>query len=448
MSAFERLMKLTSRITKRAVIGICFGCLLISAILLFGGVVDRQYRATTSPGLRPGALSGPLNPSIEDNQDYTLGFVEIDDQGWLWDRGQIDSLTNRFEAELRTNGLLIVTFVHGWMHNASADDANVDAFRKKMLRPLATMEEFISKKEHRSARRVVGVYVGWRGLSLSIPYLNKATFWERKSAAERIGHGALIELLCELEKLRNESNRQYEHQIELHNRRRTQLLIIGHSFGGDVVYSAVAPILIERMVENVGSAGQQEAPKTMGDLVVLINPAFEAARFETLQRVAATTDFLPGKSCTLAIFTSKQDLATKIAFPAGRTVSTIFETHRNKEQLEANRTAIGHYDQYITFDLVKQDQTDGDSERKSGERVLQLQDQMKSDRESTGVNTTQSTYNFTHCRLQPRTNCLRKDPVFVVSVDPQIIPDHGSIDRGVFTRFLAEFLALFSETSD
>jgi hypothetical protein len=377
--------------------------------------------------------------------DYTVGFCEFDDQGWLWDRGQINAITNQFYAESKTNGLLIVTFVHGWMHDASSADASVQMFKAKILRPLATMEAYVSKKQHRTARRVVGVYVGWRGLSESIPYLNLGTFWNRKDAAERVGHGAVLELFCELERLKKVSNHEYLSEIKNHTREDTKLIIVGHSFGGDIVYSAVAPVLIERMVESAHGARNEEPPRSLGDIVVLINPAIEAARFETLHRLARTRRFPPGTSCMLAIFTSKADLATKCAFPAGRFLSTIPQAHRDNEQAAANRTAIGHYAPYQTFDLVKRDKTTVDEDAGAVDRILMLRQQMTSASANLTPTVQDLTYKFTHCELDPRTNSLSSSPVFVVSVDPKIIPDHGTIDRGVFTRFLAEFLATLSE---
>jgi hypothetical protein len=415
------------------------------AVNYFGCVPAKQYKtALQTTEHHPG--STPTNTVLETSSDYTLGFVEFDDQGWLWNPQQVTTLTNRLYAEQDTNGLLIVVFVHGWMHDASPEDENVVMFRKKILRPLATMETFLSEKQHRPTRRVVGVYVGWRGLCQNVPLLNLLTFWDRKSAAERVGHGAVVELLCELEKLRNQGNGQHRGQIANHQRMSTKLLIIGHSFGGDVVYSAVAPILTERMIENVNAAGEAQAPKTMGDLVVLINPAFEAARFETVYRLGTTSQYPPGQHCTLAIFTSKSDMATKIAFPIARTVYTTFvQSHRDSEERAANQTAIGHYNPYISFDLAihNKDRAKDEDIAKSGERVLALTEQLKN---ASSKSNEDRTYRFTHCQLEPRTNHVRNDPVFLVSVDPNIIPDHGSIDRGVFTRFLAEFLSLLSET--
>jgi len=425
-------------------------CCVVVAFICFvlGRIPGQQYRTTFQTFAHPPGAT-PTNTVLEISEDFTLGFVEFDDQGWLWSRKQVDTLTNRLYAEQRTNGLLIVVFVHGWMHNASPEDGNVMTFRKKMLRPLAKMESFVSEKQHRAKRRVVGVYVGWRGLSESLPFLKFSTFWERKNAAERVGHGAVVELICELEKLRNHGNWQHRPQIENHQTMSTKLLIIGHSFGGDVVYSALAPILIQRMIEHVDTGSDATAPDTVGDLVVLINPAFEAARFETLQRLGITRQFPPTRNCTLAVFTSKSDMATKIAFPAARMpLSSIFQGYRDSAQRAANQTALGHYDPYINFDLViphKERAEEADDDTKSGERVLLLGDQIKNAQNKTNED---GAYRFTHCQLQPRTNHVNSDPVFVVSVDPNIIPDHGSIDRGVFTRFLAEFLSVFSETEN
>jgi uncharacterized Fe-S cluster protein YjdI len=64
------------------------------------------------------------------------------------------------------------------------------------------------------------------------------------------------------------------------------------------------------------------------------------------------------------------------------------------------------------------------------------------------VTTNDLTYKFAHCQLVPTTNCVRNDPVFNVVVDPAIIPSHDDIDRGVFIRFLADFLFTFSSSGE
>jgi hypothetical protein len=51
---------------------------------------------------------------------------------------------------------------------------------------------------------------------------------------------------------------------------------------------------------------------------------------------------------------------------------------------------------------------------------------------------------FSQCELSPTTNCVPASPIFNVAVDPKMIPDHGTIDRWVFIKFLSEFLSAFS----
>jgi len=432
-------------------------------LILVGCVSQQQYRTSEQGQPFDPKPSNAKNAIIEVATNYTLGFVEFDDQGWLFNgngvtsRVQIDLVKERFSAELKTNGLLIVAFVHGWKHNASGADSNVMMFHK-VLKELAAMEQMLSVKHGHPLRRVVGVYVGWRGLSSDIPYLNNLSFWERKNTAEQVGHGAVIELLSEMEQLKIQSNREHKDLIHEHQRMSTKLIILGHSFGGDIVYSAAAPILTERMVENYDSAGNPQLPKSLGDMVVLINPAFEAARFETLQRLALTKKFPPETNCTLAVFTSKSDDATGIAFPLGRRISTLFETHENREQRKANLTAVGHYAPYITHNLAmlpvvakatgKNGPTNAIPDIRSTVTVDALKEQVQNNSRKTVASTNELTYSFSHCELVATTNCIPNNPIFNVAVDRKLIPDHGTIDNWMFIRFLGEFLSVFSSNSE
>jgi Alpha/beta hydrolase of unknown function (DUF900) len=425
--------------------------LIATSALLLGCESARQFRTNYQTGVNPNSTNS--NYVVEQTKDYTLGFVEFDDQGWLWNQKQIDTVTAKFSNEMKAQGLLIVTFVHGWKHNADSQDGNVQMMRA-VLRDIAVMEQLLSKKENRPARHIAGVYIGWRGLSEKIQPFEDLSFWGRKSTAETVGHGAVVQLLTTLESLKNQSNKNYGDEITSHQRMSTKLIIIGHSFGGDIVYSATAPVLAERMVENVDTNGSSNLPKSLGDMVILINPAFEAARFETIQRLAAQEKFPSGNNCIIAVFTSKTDDATKVAFPLGRRISTLFDIYpkEQKDQRNANVTAVGHYTPYINYDLKPLDtapkkitqmaMTNEAPVQTSTERIIAL----KQKRHGVTANTSAEdlTSRFTHTELVPRTNCIANDPVFVVAVDSRIIPDHNTIDRGIFIRFLGEFLFTFS----
>jgi hypothetical protein len=66
--------------------------------------------------------------SVERHDGFTVGIVELDDQGRFWDRRQLRAL----EAEVlgqeggpEDPGVVLTVFVHGWRHDARVCDANV-----------------------------------------------------------------------------------------------------------------------------------------------------------------------------------------------------------------------------------------------------------------------------------------------------------------------------------
>ena len=162
--------------------------------------------------------------------EYKLGFVEINDQGQFRDnREQLNVLIKELENTPKDEPLIISVFVHGWHHNAKEGDANIESFKDSLAKLTSVYEPFFEIK-----RKVFGVYVGWRGDSVTVDYLNELTFWDRKNTAGNVGHVGLSELLLKLEKVKNERN-----EAESKGKDRNRLAIIGHSFGGAAVYQEI-----------------------------------------------------------------------------------------------------------------------------------------------------------------------------------------------------------------
>lgn len=418
--------------------------LALAVSLLVGCAAHRQHRTMAQPCKTSATNAACDMAIIEEAPNYTLGFVEFDDQGWLWSRDQLNAVIGRLEKEEETNRLLIVTFVHGWKHGATYDDTNVEMVREN-LRFLSLLERKTSRREGRPARKVVGVYAGWRGLSSKVPVVKELTFWERKNAAHEVGRGALAELFLRLEYLRNAS-----HIIHGGDTNQTRLYIIGHSFGGAATYSALATILTQRAIQTMDHDGHGAPPRGVGDMTILVNPAFEAARYGVLRDIATNQTYLVSNLVNLAIFTSKADDATKIAFPIGRHTSTLFDKHQSGIQRKANRTAVGHFAPYTTHDLVateakikankdvrlRQQMEKADA---MSERIVNLRQQMRpgsSEEDSRRVS-------FIGSKLTTRQGCDPMMPLYNVSVDPKLIPDHNAIDEPEFRAFLAQFLNAF-----
>lgn len=96
-----------------------------------------------------------------------------------------------------------------------------------------------------------------------------------------------------------------------------RLVVIGHSFGGAVVYTSLQKILADRFIDSRRGKTFQDDAKGFGDLVVLMNPAFEALRFASLYDLSQN-------GCRRYFSTQVPRLA----------ILTIWATHKNDEPLE------------------------------------------------------------------------------------------------------------------
>jgi hypothetical protein len=113
---------------------------------------------------------------IEHTKYYCLAVIEFDDQGWFQDFRQRDALERFLNQKANRNeDLLIVVFIHGWQHNADPDDISLLSFR-------SVLHQACLSESNRRSRQILGVYLSWRGLSLSgNDALVTASFWTRKN---------------------------------------------------------------------------------------------------------------------------------------------------------------------------------------------------------------------------------------------------------------------------
>jgi hypothetical protein len=278
---------------------------------------------------------------------FSMNFVEIDEQGVLASRAQAEAAIANASAQ-EPEGSYVVVFVHGWHHNASTDDSNVQGFYNALA----------SVSAWNPNRKVKGIYIGWRGDSLPIPGLRYLTFWDRKSTSEEVGRGSLLEFLLRL-----------ENGVKGTPTSRNRLVVVGHSFGASVTFNALAHVYLERFLAGVQSTAEAPRFRGYGDLVVLINPAIEAMRYmpfqsaiDYYQRPAARprADFTHELQPALVVLSSESDWATHRAFPAARFFSTWFEKHNRISALASpddeglysewnmDRDTIGNFEGFQT----------------------------------------------------------------------------------------------------
>lgn len=313
---------------------------------------------------------------------YDLHFVEYDDQGWAYptyasdgkggrkptEVSQTDHLMTRLGELLGKEGryINVILYVHGWKHDSDNDDGDVTRFRQI----LTSAVQLEARQNH--PRQVVGIYVGWRGKSWNLPgYLLNGSFWARKSAAERVSQGSVQELFSRLRTVQRYYNgvksldcSEPRPGVLTTGGCRFRILMIGHSFGAYILYSAIKGPLIatlnaERDLSDseglipASVAAEKIANVRPADMIVLINPAFEAVRYQPVHRAAINYHSKTVQPPLLVSITSTADMATKNAFPAGRFLNSIFERPTSSdEQSEAMAHTHGHTDIYLTHELT------------------------------------------------------------------------------------------------
>lgn len=148
-------------------------------------------------GIAPDAARYNLHGTVFNGGNYIRLVVEFDDQGASYHERQMEWLEEQLEAYAGRHPIILV-FVHGWKHNARARDPNLLAI-DTVLQQTAEAEAAVG-----SNRPVIGIFVGWRGLSFYAGWLTNLTFWNRKTAALRVALGSVRELFARLRRFRRQ----------------------------------------------------------------------------------------------------------------------------------------------------------------------------------------------------------------------------------------------------
>lgn len=372
------------------------------------------------------------------NSKYHLGFIEFDDQGFIQGRAKKDTVVNQVRdrvdsANKAEKPVLLLTFIHGWHHHAQGDpeDRDIYKFRKELLVKAAN---FYPDHE------VIGIYLGWRGRVVRGP-LDVVTFWNRKRTAHEVGQNGMTAVLLELE----DAVKGYPVREE-----RNKIITIGHSFGGAALFSALKNVLADRFVQSRPFGSENEVDG-YGDLVLLMNPAFESLQYQSLFELSQY-NCLPYPETQLPKFmvlASKQDKAVGITFPIGRAPYTIIENHEDKmakrcrqprdmndeylvKQWQADMIAIGHYAAYNSHQL-------------------QVRTTPVVDNKSLTSRESWFTYQKSDDGIIPLTNnvelmsynkTLANNPYMSIFVIDDLIPGHNEIWEDAIVNFVREMIEI------
>lgn len=377
-------------------------------------------------------------------EEFYVGVIEVADDGHLRSIEQerlvlskIRDLATKPRAEDgEPQGAILVTFVHGWHHGADPCDSNLTCFRQVLA----------SLSRDRS-RPVIGLYLGWRGESIGVPFLNYLTFYNRKRAAHGVGaHGArqaleqLRDLYCEINLCDSPAERRY----------RLTMITVGHSFGGAVVYSTIENLMVReegpRHVVGVTANGAKELRQGFGDLTILVNPAFEARRYQPFHDdLAAPSSYEREQLPALLTISSRADKANRYIFPLGRFINP----RRIFYRTDRGVTALGQRERELTHEL-RTDETgpsDGvdieDCTCGSVKEEFEKQARAAAQRQDAPVKNLWSD-RFGAVVIEPRNpKGPARIPFLVARTTNSIIGDHNDIFNDRFVTFLREYILHF-----
>ena len=165
-------MKLFLRVIQLVAFSILCGCTGVAEIRTHHDAgTDVPLIDTQNPSaLCTSSSSTPANHanSIEvfDNNRFWAGYVEFDDEGWLYRSNeklsQMEAFEQRLKGELNDSqydntDFLVVAFVHGWHHNANDTDCNVSEFRAMLKLADERYAAEAARDPTVHPRRIVGV---------------------------------------------------------------------------------------------------------------------------------------------------------------------------------------------------------------------------------------------------------------------------------------------------
>ena len=226
-------------------------------------------------------------------------------------------------------------------------------------------------------RRVVGVYIGWRGGNIRTKGVEQLTFWGRKHTAHVVGdNGAVTTLIGRLRAMVDRSRGPQRARASTSAFDVTSLVFVGHSFGGALLYSAVATSLNGSVGEAIQKATGATAVQadcetrqrllanvqpvtsslpvrvpTAGDLVIIVNPAMEASRFANLTQTR-NLRFDPKQMPIFMTVASDADSAVGGFFPIGQAFATIARAARSRDIWFTMVKGFGLYQPFHTHRLA------------------------------------------------------------------------------------------------
>jgi len=480
---------------------------LAVATSLLGCVADRPYRQPVSalhvppePGKPSPSASLPVgNPCTEDRYTMTpksngqgrpiknssrpcIAYVEFNDQGKQSVPGQLNQATALIRKAIHDDPQhqpVILTFIHGWKHNASPgppEDSNIQGFEHVLNYLYDTAyggsdcTDATGPCTPIAGHLVVGIYIGWRGeiISHEWPVTRTLSLYSRGEAATRVGQGDDLE-----KALRQISNTAHPSETT-NSPTQPMLVLVGHSFGARVLENAMNKLYLPFFEEK--KSNQTQVPTFFADLIIYVNSAASAdvavpmldylAR-ERLEFREDLPNLPPGNGLgrerpLMLSITTPADAATGVLFPIAMGGEAILKKvsgslggqqaiscyHPATQTISKNTSKSQfafHASTAAHMDLIQSHEVIDLGMPPAAGMVSNCPAPGSPDSYSYGIPS--------RCFLiEPKKPLAGEEdrcnntPYWILNTDGNIIPDHGTIFTNRLIRFIGEFLPTATAT--
>lgn len=155
---------------------------------------------------------------------YTINFAEFKDSGDAWCSEELThALAQIDQARADNDKVVVLVYIHGWKNDANPDySTDVAKFQKEVDR----LSHILKQPGAAKAPPMVGIYLAWRGLTLTIEPFKTISYWPRRAVARHVGQKGMYDAVGQIvDRVGKE-------------RSRTTLIFVGHSFGARVLENA------------------------------------------------------------------------------------------------------------------------------------------------------------------------------------------------------------------
>ncbi len=400
-------------------------CLARAGLLMFAGFCT----GCASPVLATKAETAQIQPMA----GYTFAHFRVDELGQRRFGDEISAITDTIGKASSDPGPLVVVFVHGWKHDAADTDTNVQKFHVllKELSGSATVRTGAGQRE------VIGIYVSWPANDLSsFGPIQNLTFWNTRDRADRVWHGGEVSKLLDHLHVRVPEKKGF-------------LLTIGHSFGARIVFGSIRSTIASAIVRdgNIAAAGDAcekgsvcKPIKGFGDLVVLLNPAFEAYQYQTFAQYGgghwAKPDPASANYRNVEGWPRAQlPLILTVGAENDKDTSSLWSfAHLLGAPLL--KTTLTNHQNYVTHSLRVTPKASGQNAtahpRPTPENLAAILDR------------TRALSDVGNATLEP-VGAPSNSPFIVARADKDLIDGHGGIWEPPFLRFLVEYMGTWLE---